>query len=731
MNILIIDNSVAFTGAMKCAMNEAELLSAEHTFTFVIPEKSNLKSQLTSKGYKVHTLPILELKRSLSAIIFYLPVLLVNTFRLRRILRTERIDAVQVNDFYNMLGIMVKAFGYKGKLLTYVRFLPSTQHKTLRKIWIRLAKRYADKIICVSDAVLNQLPAHLKIVRLYDAVNLQEKLPTKQYNETIELTNILYLANYITGKGHEDAIAAFEHAYKANPNIRLKCIGGDMGLAKNKAYKKYLRQYVADRKLEGVITFSAFTNDIEQEIKNADILLNFSRAESFSMTCMEAAFYGTALIATKCGGPEEIIAANETGILVPFDRQEMGQAIVRLANDKALRKLNAENGKQYVREKFAPEKFIQQYNAILNEQQQAAYKPVTVLFLVPYPIRHAPSQRFRVELYEPYLREAFIQYRIAGFMDEQTWDLLYKKGSALQKAFGIIKGYLRRIKHVLLDVHAYDYVFVHREAAPLGPPIFEWIIARLWRKKMIYDYDDAIWIPNTSTENKMAAWLKANWKVKYICKWSYKVVGGNDYLCNYARQVNTNVVRIPTCVDMERVHNKVKVHHSGKVIVGWTGSHSTLAYLDEIIPVLRELQEELPFSFLVIANKKPELNLKDWQFMSWHETTEVEDLLKMDIGIMPLQADAWSEGKCGFKLIQYLSLGIPAVASPVGVNKDIIEQGKNGYLCNNTAEWKEALKALIKDANLRQNMGMVGHDKMRREYSIQSQKDKFLGLFHN
>lgn len=731
MNVLIIDNSVAFTGAMKCAMNEAELLSAEHTFTFVIPERSNLKEQLTAKGYRVYTLPMLELKRSFSAIILYLPVLLLNTFRLWRILKKEQIDAVQVNDFYNMLGIMAKAFGYKGKLLTYVRFLPSTQHKTLRKIWIKLAKRYADKIVCVSDAVLHQLPAHPKIVRLYDAVNLQEKLSAKQYDETTGLTNILYLANYIAGKGHEDAIAAFEQAYKANPNIRLKCIGGDMGLTKNKAYKKQLQQYVADKKLEPVIAFSEFTTDIEREIKSADILLNFSKAESFSMTCMEAAFYGTALIATRCGGPEEIIAANETGILVPFSRQEMGQAIIRLANDKALRKLYAENGKQYVRKKFAPEKFVQQYNAILNEQQQAEYKPVKVLFLVPYPVRHAPSQRFRVELYEPYLREAFMQYKIAGFMDEQTWNLLYKNGAALQKAFGIIKGYLRRIKHVLLDVHAYDYVFVHREAAPLGPPIFEWIIAKVWRKKMIYDYDDAIWIPNTSAENKMAAWLKANWKVKYICKWSYKVVGGNDYLCNYARQVNANVILIPTCVDMKRVHNKIKIHHSGKPIVGWTGSHSTLAYLDAVMPVLKELQEELEFSFLVIANKKPEFDLKDWQFLPWDETTEVDDLLKMDIGIMPLQADAWSEGKCGFKLIQYLSLCIPAVASPVGVNKVIIEQGSNGYLCNNAAEWKEALRALINNIALRQGMGIAGHDKMLREYSIQSQTDKFIGLFHN
>jgi glycosyltransferase involved in cell wall biosynthesis len=363
--------------------------------------------------------------------------------------------------------------------------------------------------------------------------------------------------------------------------------------------------------------------------------------------------------------------------------------------------------------------------------REEAAKQTKVLFIVPYPVRHAPSQRFRVELYEPYLHAAGVHYRIAAFMDERTWNMLYKNGSSLQKTMGIIKGYFRRIKHVFWDVPAYDYVFVHREAAPLGPPIFEWIIAKLWRKKMIYDYDDAIWIPNTSNENKIAALLKANWKVKRICKWSYKVVGGNDYLCNYARQVNSNVVRIPTCVDMERLHNKVKKHQDGKVIVGWTGSHSTLAYLDEIVPVLQELQEELDFTFLVIANKKPELNLKDWQFLPWAEATEVQDLLKMDIGIMPLQADAWSEGKCGFKLIQYLSLGIPAVASPVGVNKDIIEEGINGYLCNNAAEWKMHLKELIGNIALRQRMGAAGHEKMLREYSIQSQKGNFINLFHN
>lgn len=353
-----------------------------------------------------------------------------------------------------------------------------------------------------------------------------------------------------------------------------------------------------------------------------------------------------------------------------------------------------------------------------------------VLFLVPYPVRHAPSQRFRVELYERYMKEAGINYKIAPFMDAATWKILYKGGSALQKVMGILKGYLKRIKTVLLDVPRYDYVFVHREAAPLGPPVFEWIVAKLWRKKMIYDFDDAIWIPNTTEENKAAAFLKAFWKVKYICKWSYKVSGGNDFLCSYARQYNNNVHRVPTCVDVELVHNKEKVQQPGKVVIGWTGSHSTLFYLDPVIPILKQLEKEFDFTFLLIANKDPQLPLKGYQFLPWNESTEVGDLLKMDIGVMPLQDDAWSEGKCGFKLIQYLSLGIPAVASPVGVNKQIMEEGINGYLVNTPAEWKVALRKLITDIQLRQQMGSAGRRKIIAEYSIQSQKDNFLNLFN-
>jgi glycosyltransferase involved in cell wall biosynthesis len=352
-----------------------------------------------------------------------------------------------------------------------------------------------------------------------------------------------------------------------------------------------------------------------------------------------------------------------------------------------------------------------------------------VLFIVPYPLRLAPSQRFRVELYEQYLQEAGIQYHIAPFMDTATWQVLYKGSSSFQKAWGIIKGYLKRIKTVLLDVPSYDYVFVHREAAPLGPPVFEWIIAKIWRKKMIYDFDDAIWIPNTSSENKIVSLFKCFWKIRYICKWSYKVAAGNDYLRNYASRYNKKAQLLPTCVDVEHMHNKLKEHTPGKPVLGWTGSHSTLFYLDMLVPILQNIEAELDFTFLVIANKDPELPLRNIEFIPWKASTEIDDLLRMDIGLMPLLPDAWSEGKCGFKLIQYLSLGIPAVASPVGVNKLIVEDGINGFIATNAHDWETYLRTLIEDLPLMQHMGINGRKKIVEHYSIQSQKENFLQLF--
>lgn len=356
-----------------------------------------------------------------------------------------------------------------------------------------------------------------------------------------------------------------------------------------------------------------------------------------------------------------------------------------------------------------------------------------ILFILPYPAGRAPSQRFRVEQFLPLLDEAGIEYKLAPFMNESTWNVLYKGGSVLQKASGIVKGYLKRWKHILVDIHRYNTIFIHREAAPLGPPVFEWIVAKLWRKKTIYDFDDAIWIPNTSAENKIAGTLKAFWKVGCICKWSAIVTAGNHFLADFAKQSGAKRIEyLPTVVDTDlRYIPKPYSENNNIPVIGWTGSHSTLKYLDEIIPILQELENEIDFKFLVIADKNPRLPLKNFEFIKWREATEIEDLQKIDIGIMPLTADKWSEGKCGFKLIQYMALGLPSVASPVGVNVDIIQDGINGFLCENKFDWKNKLLLLLQDGQLRHRFAGAGITTIRDQYSISSQKQVFLKILTN
>jgi glycosyltransferase involved in cell wall biosynthesis len=352
-----------------------------------------------------------------------------------------------------------------------------------------------------------------------------------------------------------------------------------------------------------------------------------------------------------------------------------------------------------------------------------------VLFLLPYPLRRAPSQRFRAEAFFNKLEENEIAFDTHTFLDESGWEILYQKGSVMRKAAAVVKGFLKRAIYIATRAGAYHYVYIHREAAPLGPPVFEWMLRFLFRRKIIYDFDDAIWIPNVSGTNGLARFAKSFWKVGSVCRWSYKIAAGNDYLAAYARRFNSNVFVIPTNVNMTDRYNRMKHHNSGPVVIGWTGSHSTLKYLDLILPVLRKLEKKYTFTFLVICDERPTFQLASLQYRPWNSKTEIEDLMQIDIGLMPLEDDPWSEGKCGFKIIQYLALGIPAVASPVGVNKTIIEEGRNGFLCTTEEEWCTRIELLMHNPALRGQLGEAGRRKMQQQFSIDAHAGNFISLF--
>jgi glycosyltransferase involved in cell wall biosynthesis len=324
------------------------------------------------------------------------------------------------------------------------------------------------------------------------------------------------------------------------------------------------------------------------------------------------------------------------------------------------------------------------------------------------------------------LKKNNYELHVAPFWPKKAWDILYEKGHLFRKAMYLILGYIKRWA-LLFTVPGYSIVFIHREATPVGPPFIEYIIIRILRKKVIYDFDDAIWLPNTSEQNSIATKLKWHSKVKKICRWSWKVSCGNTFLAEFARKYNKDAEVNPTTIDPD--YHKPAKNKNQKPVIGWTGTHSTSKYLESLTGVFKKLKNKYDFDVVIISNQKPEWDFDDFSFLRWSKSREIDDLNKFDIGIMPLEDTVWEQGKCGFKALQYMSMEIPAVVSDVGVNNQIIDQGVDGFLCREENDWIQFLSRLLESEILRQKIGVNGRQKVTRSYSVGSNANRFLSLF--
>lgn len=364
---------------------------------------------------------------------------------------------------------------------------------------------------------------------------------------------------------------------------------------------------------------------------------------------------------------------------------------------------------------------------------------IKISFLVPYPHGQAPSQRFRFEQYLLFLKNEGLSLQVLSFYSLSLWKKMYLSGGKLGKVFGVLYSLLKRWVH-FLKVLSSDFVFIHREIMPLGPPVLEFLLAKVFKKKVIYDFDDAIWL--TDEKGRVGNFLRCFWKVKYICKWSYKVSCGNEFLASYARKWNKNVIINPTTIDTDYHSPGIKLNPNKTQeeilkgsnekkgvlpIIGWTGSHSTLKYLNNLLPVFKELEDK--FELLVICNKNPEFDLKHFRFVQWSKSAEVNSLREIDFGVMPLPDDKWTKGKCGFKALQYMALAKPAIVSPVGVNEMIVKNGENGFLARSNEDWKSKIELLLHNREQRKLFGENGRSEVEKNYSVHSNQSLFLSLF--
>lgn len=351
-----------------------------------------------------------------------------------------------------------------------------------------------------------------------------------------------------------------------------------------------------------------------------------------------------------------------------------------------------------------------------------------VLFLIPAPLNISPSQRFRFEHYWPFLKKCGITYTVQSFWSLKAWNILFTKGHLFSKSLGLLGGLARRC-FILINLSKYDRIFIHREVAPIGPPVFEWMIAKIWKRKIIYDFDDAIWLSTSSSANPQAALIKCSWKVKYICKYSKIVSVGNRYLADYAKRYNKDVRIIPTVVDTEKSHMGLKNQNDIPLTIGWTGTFTNFPHLAKVNNVINKLKKKYDFRYFIISNKDPQLKNVDYVYKEWNIKTEITDLLSMNIGIMPLKDTEIGLGKCAFKAIQYMSLGIPAIVSPVGANCKVITNNKNGFWAQNDEEWYHHLEKLISSNELRTEIGIAAQKFVTENYSVKATSALFLNLF--
>jgi glycosyltransferase involved in cell wall biosynthesis len=315
------------------------------------------------------------------------------------------------------------------------------------------------------------------------------------------------------------------------------------------------------------------------------------------------------------------------------------------------------------------------------------------------------------------------------FLLSPSDDKLFYSSNVLSKVWILIKSTFFLLKSYW-SVELDSLVFVQRECYMLGTAFFEKLFAS--KCKLIFDFDDAIWLQNVSDANKKFSFLKNPNKTKEIIQVSRLVIAGNQYLANYAKQYNSNVHVIPTTIDTDYHKPSAEKKKNGELIIGWTGTHSTVKYIYLIMPVLQKIKAKYSnVLFKVICEDEFRIEELAITTTAWSSEREIEQLSDIDIGIMPLPDDEWTKGKCGFKGLQYMAMQAPAVMSSVGVNAEIIQHGVNGFLAHTDEEWFDILCQLIDSEVLRKTIGEAGRKTILEKYSVVANKDKYLSLLNS
>jgi glycosyltransferase involved in cell wall biosynthesis len=245
----------------------------------------------------------------------------------------------------------------------------------------------------------------------------------------------------------------------------------------------------------------------------------------------------------------------------------------------------------------------------------------------------------------------------------------------------------------------------------------ELMVLRQRAQRLVYDLDDAVMYDSSGADD-----ARRRSRFRAICRAADLVLCGNSFLQEEAMHAGARTVLIPTAIDADRFHPGLR-HHEGdqSITVGWTGSRSTNEYLNLVLPVLAKFLGRIQLKVMSDTAEGIDFSLLKgvpYHFIPWSRRVEASEAASFDIGLMPLPDNPWTRGKCGFKALQYMALGIPAVCSPVGVNREIIHDGLDGFVPETREEWYQAISRLLKDPQLRKSIGQAGRRRVEREFAL-------------
>lgn len=326
-----------------------------------------------------------------------------------------------------------------------------------------------------------------------------------------------------------------------------------------------------------------------------------------------------------------------------------------------------------------------------------------VLALAPYPARIA-STRFRISQFVPLLARRGIDVEFVPWLDDHAAARLYAPQGFAAAAASAVRGSRNQLSAIM--ARRWDVVWIQREAALAGPPIAEALAMRRGIP-VVLDYDDAVWIAQGSAAKRA---MKFAWKFDWVLRRSAHAIAGSNALAARAARHGTPATVVPTTVERDRWTPRSEAGRPGPPIIGWIGSHSTASQLELVAPALRRLRSEGHEFRLVVIGAPDGFRLDgvSLEIRRWSLEHEVDDFRSLDIGLAPMHESPWHEGKCGFKQIQYMAVGVPCVSSLVGGARDFVVDGENALVAASGDDWYAALHRLLEDPALRATIAASG-----------------------